>query len=99
MKQNAHSTRTGARQAPPRTLQALPPSPAIAKPVAASQRNECDFLSVLRWKRVRICSLFGASVSGELVGIAKYVIKVRQPEGVEVVIPKGGIWTVEEMVP
>lgn len=75
---------------PPRLI---PPLPAAAPPL----RVEDDFLSPLRGKRVRLVSLFGASVTGELVGIAKYEVKVRQPEAGDIVILKAGLWTVEEL--
>lgn len=56
-----------------------------------------DYLSPLRGERVRVVSLFGASVTGELLGIARYEIRVRQAVGGDVVILKSGIWTAEEV--
>ncbi len=56
-----------------------------------------DYLEPLRGKRVRVVSVSGQSVVGELLGISKYEIKVRQAEGGDVVVLKGAVWTVAEV--
>ncbi len=56
-----------------------------------------DYLEPLRGKRVRVVSVSGQSVTGELLGISKYEIKVRQAEGGDVVVLKGAVWTVAEV--
>jgi len=56
-----------------------------------------DYLEALRGRRVRVVSLFGASVTGELLGISRYEVKVRQAEGGDVVILKGAVWTIAEV--